>query len=534
MAASIRIVIREAVVFSGSARFAELTAASGLVLLVTAALPLPRGLSLFCFGMAGLAFVWWLAWRVTRDGFLVGVIVTSYLVRSALAVALYEISAWGAPIFRQLQLGGGFWTFAPDASYYHDWAVVAATALRAGLELPYFAGANDFPFTMLLLYRLFGLHPLYPVFISIVAMGVSMILGYVLSREVFGGRSRRAAVVLIGFWPSLILWSTQMLKESLIVLLALGFLFAFQRFQRSPSPQRLAWVLPCGLLLFLSYRFRLYVAAALLLATMVMCATKGMAAVVSRRAGDAIAQGVLIVAAILVIFAAASVRPNSGSFENVTAVYRRVVPHLESVGDTRDAARLIAAITLAEAGDRRLGEVASTKRGMGLEMGKLVEMESAVDSWTSLLKLSRVESLRRGFMGYNPASAIDAYVRLDSLGAILRYLPKAVLNAIATPNPFNRFAVMGATGELRRVAMIEIPLVVIVCCLALYGAVRGFRFAPALVAMVGTYAAFLVVLLGLTVPLVGILFRLRLAFVIPLCLLVDWPRPAMRRDRAGR
>ncbi|MBI3628003.1 MAG: hypothetical protein HY217_00145 [Candidatus Rokubacteria bacterium] len=103
--------------------------------------------------------------------------------------------------------------------------------------------------------------------------------------------------------------------------------------------------------------------------------------------------------------------------------------------------------------------------------------------------------------------------------SVIRYVPKALLNATLMPNPFTRFATPGPTGQLRTFSMVEVALTAGVLVLAAWRLPVAQRLAPSLTVCVLLYAFIVAVVLGLIVPQVGLLFRFRLGFVLPLCLL---------------
>lgn len=139
-------------------------------------------------------------------------------------------------------------------------------------------------------------------------------------------------------------------------------------------------------------------------------------------------------------------------------------------------------------------------------------------------RISYLRDIRQGFVSYGGGSIIDKDVVFTDVMSVIRYVPKALLNATLTPNPFTRFATLGPTGQLRTFSMVEVALTAAVLVLAAWRLPVALRLAPSLTVCILLYAfilhAFIVaVILGLIVPQVGLLFRFRLGFVLPLCLL---------------
>jgi hypothetical protein len=152
-----------------------------------------------------------------------------------------------------------------------------------------------------------------------------------------------------------------------------------------------------------------------------------------------------------------------------------------------------------------------------------VSLEEAEFMANSVSRLSTLDSMRRSFIRYGGASNIDKDVRYDGVVAVIRYLPKAMFNATLTPNPFTRFDAVGPTGSLRTLSAVEVALIAVLLVLAGRGILRGWLVAPELVACLALFSILLITLLGLVVPTVGLLFRFRLGFVIPLCILAGVP-----------
>lgn len=501
-------------------------AVAGAALILGASLLAPRGLSVFCFWAAALLLLGGLAFRVGRDPGLTGIVVAGYVLQSALATLLHEASARSWPLLRGLQLDQGFWYFAPDASYYHDWALVASVALRIGLDPPYFAGANDFPFVIMLLYRWLGAHPLYPVFVNGALLGAAAVLAYLLAREIGGVRAGRIAAGMICFWPSLTLWSTQILKESLVVFFLLAVVFGFERFQRSQGVRRAAWGVEGAVAVFAIYRLRPYVAVTLLVAAVLVCAIKAVRETLRAGRWNGVPQVALVGLLVLAAALAAVMRPSRGDARDIAAVYRAVAAHLQSIGDTDDTERVLRALQVLEVTE-------SSGKTPQLEWRNLVVVESPLGVWRQWFRLDTINLSRAGFLSGDPASHIDADMRFTGIWSVLRYLPRAVFNATLTPNPLTRFSAPTRTGAFRQFSMAEVFLI----CAFIYCVVRGFwqarGVAPELTALLSLHAIILATLLGLLVPTVGILFRVRLAFLIPLCVLAGiflGAKPARRES----
>src|SRR4051812_13717179 len=71
------------------------------------------------------------AWIGRRSRALGVLFATGLALRVVLAGALFLISLFGWPLFRHLQLGGGFWLLAIDGRTYYDLASRAAQGIES-------------------------------------------------------------------------------------------------------------------------------------------------------------------------------------------------------------------------------------------------------------------------------------------------------------------------------------------------------------------------------------------------------------------
>lgn len=168
------------------------------------------------FGL-GVGSLWWLAGCATRDRRLRWVILGSYSLRVALALALYTISYWQWPILRSMQLPHGFWKFAVDATVYHHHAPIILESWAEGVAWPPSqTGLQQYYFVFVpAVYRLVGYHPLYPTLVNCWFAACTGLFAYLIGRRLLDQHAALRGAVLVSFWPSSVLWSTQLLKDSL-------------------------------------------------------------------------------------------------------------------------------------------------------------------------------------------------------------------------------------------------------------------------------------------------------------------------------
>jgi tetratricopeptide (TPR) repeat protein len=156
-----------------------------------------------------------LARRAARDPLLTKLVLGAFGLRVGLALAMFSISFYGWPILRPQQYGQGFWLFSVDSTTYHLYGEAIAMAWADGFELPDPQLNITYFFVVGLLYGLFGAHPLYPALFNCFLVSLTAIVAYGIGRRLFHHRAGLMGAALTGFWPSSLLWSSQVLKDSL-------------------------------------------------------------------------------------------------------------------------------------------------------------------------------------------------------------------------------------------------------------------------------------------------------------------------------
>jgi tetratricopeptide (TPR) repeat protein len=188
-----------------------------------------------CVGVAGVLLT---AAAASGDRFVLGTALAAYAVRALLAVALQWLSGLDLPSLRPLleidpDSGYRFWIVARDPSWYHAAAVQTLVAWREGTELPVGSEIQYFIFTALL-YRLFGPNPLNVVLWNALFGAMAVIVGSRIATWLAGPRGARVTAVLIAAWPSAILWSTQLLKDTICLWLTLVLIALIMTLVDSP------------------------------------------------------------------------------------------------------------------------------------------------------------------------------------------------------------------------------------------------------------------------------------------------------------
>ncbi len=199
-------------------------------------------------------------------GFLLNIFLTAFLVRIALAFFLHICTL-------DLIWNHGF--FIADGWCYSDNGWTIATGLSRGLplkeafmrRLSISGTLHEYDYINGAVYLFFGKSPLTMLFLNCGIGVITALLMYKISNLIFGKKIARITFLLCSFWPSLLLWSTQNLKEPLTVFLIVLSFFAFLHCVKNFNP--IAFVLTV-LSLFALMKFRFPIGA-LVVCSMLAC-----------------------------------------------------------------------------------------------------------------------------------------------------------------------------------------------------------------------------------------------------------------------
>lgn len=195
-------------------------------------------------GMLGISFL-----SIQEDRqFLYKIFVGGYLLRILSAIFLYLMTCDRPRL-------PGF--FIDDGWVHSANAIKIAERLRFGLPVigvpnaelwSESGGIHYYDYINGGLYFLLGNNPLNMFFLNCFFGILASIFIYFIALTVFNRNTARLAAVLCAFWPSLILWSTQNLKEPLTILCVVLCFWAFVFFLKKFNPYYL-------IIVFLSLRF---------------------------------------------------------------------------------------------------------------------------------------------------------------------------------------------------------------------------------------------------------------------------------------
>jgi len=198
---------------------------------------------------------------------------TAHLLRAVIALGLYLASYYHWPLGRSLQVGNGFWTFCMDALNYHVWAPHVLTALDWQLPPPDPGAALDYYLIVALIYGTFGFSPLTAIAINVTAWTLATVVLIALVQWL-----RRAPIppvlgVVIALWPSGLIWPSQLMKDSIVIMLLVVAAATGARLIAERRPGWIAlWATALWLTLIPLLRLRVYTGRLLLAAALVTIA----------------------------------------------------------------------------------------------------------------------------------------------------------------------------------------------------------------------------------------------------------------------
>ena len=452
---------------------------------------------------SGAFFSRWLG-RKAGGAFLGRVVLGSYLLIIVLAVALYAISALGLPLLAGLQLGGGFWTFAWDAPTYHAFAAEILDSWSGRAEFPQREHLEYSVFTASI-YLVFGIHPLNAILANALFHSVVVASAFSLGQRASGTAAGRISALLVGFWPSLLLWSAQLLKDTLLLMFVFLLLdlaargLDRQAFLNYRWLAKAAWWTGFFMLVLLTYRFRWYL---VLFFAMALAVTLVVGAVIN----DAGYAGVRPATVLLLATLAASVLAGHIGIHQSAA--RAHLP-----GDVKEQATA-----------RRAPPPPDDRSVTRTVLPQIMD------------PLRSLNNVRRGSAS-SGGSLVDPDVQFKTVWDVILYLPRGVALALFSPFPSEWLQAARTTGVFKAFAGVEsvmmwallLPLVIG----GVVAACSGRMESVLLLTWVGICASFI----AIAIANLGTLFRLRLEFLMPGMVLVggglEWLRSRLLATGKG-
>ena len=446
----------------------------------------------------------------------------AFAVRWGLAIVLYCASLYAWPLMRPLQVGNGFWLFCMDALGYHTWAPRIAEALAWGLPLPDPGTTVDYFLVVGAIYEVFGASPLTAIAINILAWTLATVFLLGLFRVLRERPVPAPLVVVLSFWPSGLIWPTQLMKDSLTALFVVLAAVAIVHLIRSRDTRSAATSL-VGLALALVplVRLRIY-NGRILFASALVAAVAG---IIAARFGTLQPWRTVVLAtfAALVISVGVVGIAAPDPFEllapaDPVAAYLRYATALEARGDlagayrAREIARELEMQAALQKGNQRFEEPTSSRSLGALLITAVLKIRKIVADSIAALAPDQLGLMRRNYVGTGGNSALspdDA-----GLGGWLDAIwltPGAVIDGLLAPLPWDVFRPRGITGQFRTFATSESVLMMILLPAIGLGLLRLRRTEEFFVAAL---AAGGILSLGLVITNLGTMFRLRGVFTL--------------------
>ena len=501
--------------------------------------------------------------RLSNDAFLVRIVVASYVLRAFVATALFVTSAWQLPILSSLHADHGLWIFGGDGIGYHGQAVKVLEAWALGTDLPsiFRIGETetvlyrDLSLPLAALYKIFGVSPLHFTLLNAWFWSMTTILSYRLVRMLTQNiRPARLTAGLIAFWPSSILWSSQILKDSVVALLivaTLSLIISIWTQAVRKEEDNYARVVYHGVIFILGimalayFRFYMgYLVLASIGVVMAIAVVKGFTGYNWRP--SLVALGLLMStgAAVIMVrsidwvetFSPASpekgyVRQGrtyhqQGDLERAAVAYRKAIElnpdyamayqHLSLLINDQEGTEAEQATVPSR--PPRIKEVHTQQaQGSVIEAGKIhAQLNKLVHSASA----EGLNILRQGMINAGGHSLVDEGITFTSFWDVFTYIPRSITLAFLSPLPRQWFHTQGETGIFRLIAAGEVILILLLIPAMLFACWNLILCKSETSGILLGFVVFTAVALGLTVANVGILFRLRLQFLIPLFIII--------------
>lgn len=430
--------------------------------------------------LAGAMIFFYVSTYLSSDPRLVWIVCGSYLLRSAIAILFFVASAFHLPFFSSLQFGDGFWRFAPDAQWYHSHALVL---LRIGSQSGWIYGVqgeddtvNLFGGLIALIYWWFIPHPLVAIAFNVWMATATIVLAFEIGRYLSNSTGiGLMAAVFVGCWPSSLLWSTQLLREPLLLFLVFLIFSLVMHLVSLRARPWLSTVLMLGMmyvLVFVLAKSRYY-------SGWMVLGSFGVVGFLIRTL-PYIRQRVLFVCCFIVI--------GLGVAMGITRPFWLPLP--SAVLSWRAPAKSLA------------------PAAPPISTRPLTPLSKEGSSFIEQLHSIRQASVHSGGNLLAPAADIS------TIKGLLRQLPATLAAAVFAPYPW-RWFLTGTTGVLRRFAAVEVVLLILLVPGFVVGAVSMVRRRSLVGSFMLMYGLVIWGFIALVVANEGSLFRLRLQGVLP-------------------
>lgn len=466
--------------------------------------------------LLGALLSWWVTMRLTGDRVCGMLLLVAYGLKVLLAFGFYYVAYFGWHMLGDSQLGwlhagpDGFWSFSDDAQAYHNYAATMVRAWEGQAQhSEIFFGNWAFVVYMALVYRGLGIHPLTISVFNAWYGTVAALAAWLMLRQLkVEAPRRRLGVGLVALWPSFVLWSSQSMKESLILALILVALSQVMILTRLRPINVWTWL---GLSILLGsgvwslVLFRGYIGRCIVVALVVMGSWRVLQSIAAKK----LAPVVRILGTIGVVALAMQL---AGRADPIGfALQHALRPPYHS------------APSAPESLESPTAPPASPPASASQPDPSVNLLQHVVDE---------VSGRRQGFVSTGGDSLVDQEVNFRRPIDLLGYLPRALSLALFAPFPrqWVEAAWHGSIGQV--LAALDVLLIYWLLVSVLIASVRhGVRVSAEGLLLLG-FSALVALPMCLTVANFGTLFRLRLQFLLPLVLLMSSALPYGRQRLA--
>ena len=561
--------------------------------------------------LGGLLIRQWVD-RVAGDARLRWILFGSYGLQVLVTLGLYVASAKSWPLWASQQLGYGFWQFAIDAASYHINALRMLDAFWAHQPLPADIAAPEFVLLLTAGYTVVGPAPLLLCLLNAWLRVAAALFAYSLGSDLLDKQAGQRAALLVAFWPSLFIWSSQLLREMLCLTLLFGILCGMASLWQASRARfkGVSALAVLGLEVVLLTQVRWYLALLLFAASLSVCVVAGVQRALFHRPGVQVAAQIALT--VMLAFGVGhleeplrwlpTVLPRPAVAPQRQARAPEGAPSdrtTEGANGARPAPLLSVGIsptserqgsTGKPVGSLLTGDRVKTARSRGAlaegapfsalnsemlalwqrlqlsprivtapsasqdqrrdEPSELGTIRLQFASWRTWRLFSWVASRKaENLYGTRRASLERAHTLIapeadtNTTHGLLMFLPQGIVAAMLSPWPTQWFDAAGFNGVLKGWSSFEVLLIYLLLPSILIGLGEAFRRLRPVPLGMAVFSFLGLSFLSLTVASVGVVFRLRLSFLLPLAVLgcaVDtpsrwlwyrWRLPTIRRGR---
>ena len=446
-----------------------------------------------------------------------------FLFHASVAVLLYLIA--NSDFLAHLHNGEGFWNFSRDSTLYHAESVQMVEYLRNGEWRAWF---SSFPYhhnvkIVSIIYWLTGTtSPISYEIVNGTVWALSVVITFRLSYLISKDRLVSILTVLFFFQPSVLIMSTQILRDSIFILGFVMVCYGWITLMLSSARWTATVNIIIGIML-------IFIMRSYLLPPFIIFFAASFVYVFFYFRDIVFQVTLLMIVTMILQYSSTHIYINpvfQDEFVENMKIHDKKAGNLideEQISENR--AEQISENRAEQISENRvkLGSVNGSKPSASEPADTLEQEELGFDdgvkSNPTVLDLlsNRLMMLRDGFTNVNlrAGSIIDSTVRYDDFYSALFYLPRAAQVAFLSPFPDQWLRSGKETG---RVGVLVAAIEMAVWYALLVGIVLAIYFGRGTINIllpILILSASIVILLGYTIPNVGTIYRIRQGFMIP-------------------